>query len=178
MGGFGSPSIEHPDSGNGVMPEIGTVNVAWVVDGLSHTAACSERLRGSNGSAESSRLDRERDMFALNTFTRTADDLLVGCRIAARPNNPRTGFVLTGKSWFWTGTEQTLYNHAEVPNGRVPDCAIGGSMTHLGMTTARSAHHGGVNVGMCDGSVRFVSETVAEPVWRGFGTRNGGELVD
>jgi hypothetical protein len=35
-----------------------------------------------------------------------------------------------------------------------------------------------VNVLMGDGSIRFVNENVSLAVWRGLGTRNGGELVD
>ncbi len=46
------------------------------------------------------------------------------------------------------------------------------------MATARSWHLRGVNVLMGDGSTRFVQETIDLSVWRGFGTRNGGELID
>ena len=38
-----------------------------------------------------------------------------------------------------------------------------------------SYHTGGMNVGFCDGSVRFISETVDRKVLRGLGTRAGGE---
>lgn len=40
---------------------------------------------------------------------------------------------------------------------------------------ARSNHPGGVNAALADGSVRFYSETVDLTVWRGMGTRAGGE---
>jgi prepilin-type processing-associated H-X9-DG protein len=42
---------------------------------------------------------------------------------------------------------------------------------------ARSEHPGGVNVAMCDGSVRFVSENVNLEIWRALGTRAGGEVL-
>jgi prepilin-type processing-associated H-X9-DG protein len=38
-----------------------------------------------------------------------------------------------------------------------------------------SRHPGGVNVLLCDASTRFVAETVDLTVWRGAGTRDGGE---
>lgn len=60
----------------------------------------------------------------------------------------------------------------------MPDCLVGGAQISPGMATARSNHPGGVNALMGDGSVRFVAETIATEVWRGFGTRNGSELVD
>jgi prepilin-type processing-associated H-X9-DG protein len=42
--------------------------------------------------------------------------------------------------------------------------------------TARSFHAGGVNVLLLDGSVRFVADAVAPPVWRALGTRAGGDV--
>ena len=43
--------------------------------------------------------------------------------------------------------------------------------------TARSFHPGGVNAQMMDGSVRFVKNTIALNIWRGLGTRAGGEVL-
>src|SRR5262249_49133134 len=42
---------------------------------------------------------------------------------------------------------------------------------------ARSRHTGGVNVSMCDGSVRFVSNNIQLTTWRQLGTMNGGEVI-
>ncbi|WZO96030.1 DUF1559 domain-containing protein [Isosphaeraceae bacterium EP7] len=41
----------------------------------------------------------------------------------------------------------------------------------------RSQHPGGMNVGMCDGSVRFLKETISPLVYRGISTRAGGEVL-
>ena len=43
--------------------------------------------------------------------------------------------------------------------------------------TARSYHTGGVNALLMDGSVRFVSNTVALATWRALSTRAGGEVI-
>jgi prepilin-type processing-associated H-X9-DG protein len=43
--------------------------------------------------------------------------------------------------------------------------------------TASSLHPGGVNLGMCDGSVRFVKDTINRPMWRALGSMNGGEVL-
>jgi hypothetical protein len=43
--------------------------------------------------------------------------------------------------------------------------------------TARSFHPGGVAALLLDGSVRFVKDTVDLRVWRGLGTRAGGEVI-
>jgi prepilin-type N-terminal cleavage/methylation domain-containing protein/prepilin-type processing-associated H-X9-DG protein len=42
---------------------------------------------------------------------------------------------------------------------------------------ARSHHLGGVNVALCDGSVRFVNNSIAIGTWSAMGSMNGGELV-
>lgn len=173
VGPMGSTWAETPDSGNGLFPEGGLIRPSGVPDGLSHTVAFSERLRGSGLQPP----DAERDMFRRSGVVYTADQLLKACRIAARPwNTP--GFSESGRWWFWTGRERTLFNQAQVPNGSIPDCTYGGMTPMIDMATARSTHPGGVNVLMGDGSCRFVLQTISQHSWRGLGTRNGGELVD
>lgn len=165
---------EHPDSANGFFRDVELSKSALIRDGLSHTVAFSERLRGT-GHVES--MVNERDFWPAPGLMLTADHLLQGCRIAARPHSD-PGYVSAGRWWFWVGREQTLYTHTQEPNGSVPDCLIGGVRPATGMATARSWHPNGVNALMGDGSVRFVTETLAQEIWRGMGTRNGGELVD
>jgi len=41
-----------------------------------------------------------------------------------------------------------------------------------------SYHSGGMNVGMCDGSVRFITETIDRALLRALGTKAGGEAVN
>ena len=43
--------------------------------------------------------------------------------------------------------------------------------------SASSQHPGGVNVGLVDGSVRFVKDTVNRTAWRALGSINGGEVL-
>lgn len=60
----------------------------------------------------------------------------------------------------------------ELPNGR--SCMYPGGRI---MTTANSAHAGGVNVLLGDGHVRAVQQSIDLRVWRALGTRNGGEVL-
>jgi prepilin-type N-terminal cleavage/methylation domain-containing protein/prepilin-type processing-associated H-X9-DG protein len=43
--------------------------------------------------------------------------------------------------------------------------------------TARSWHPGGVNVALCDASVRFVSRNISLSTWQALGTIKGGEVL-
>ena len=43
--------------------------------------------------------------------------------------------------------------------------------------TSRSYHGGIVHVGLMDGSVRTVSDSISLPVWKSLGTRGGGEAI-
>jgi prepilin-type N-terminal cleavage/methylation domain-containing protein/prepilin-type processing-associated H-X9-DG protein len=175
VGGEAAPSFIHPDSGNGLLGEMRETSAAQVPDGLSHTVAFSERVRGSGNLP----MSPERDVWGMSTgLVGTADDLLIACRISARSQPQMVGYTRSGDGWFWRGRDRTLYNHAQVPNGIIPDCLHGGVKPPYGMATARSFHPGGVNAVMADGSVRFVAETIDQWVWRGLGTRNGWELID
>ena len=49
--------------------------------------------------------------------------------------------------------------------------------TYSGYHNATSNHPGGVNVGMADGSVRFVKSSIAMQIWWALGTRAGGEVI-
>jgi Protein of unknown function (DUF1559) len=45
------------------------------------------------------------------------------------------------------------------------------------MTAARSRHTGGVTVVMGDGTVKFIKDSVALPVWRALSTIRGSEVI-
>lgn len=59
--------------------------------------------------------------------------------------------------------------------GGVWDCGNGSHNKSL--TAARSNHPGGVNLLLCNGSVRFATNSIAPQIWRGLATRIGGELL-
>ncbi len=45
------------------------------------------------------------------------------------------------------------------------------------MMNAQSNHPGGVNVGFCDGSVKFIKDTVSLATWAAIATKNYGEII-
>ena len=85
----------------------------------------------------------------------------------------------------WNGShEGTLhfnaYDHWNTPNGL--SCIAGNSWGgppggFNDIITATSNHPGGVNVGFCDGSVKFIKDSIAPNVWWAIGSRNQGEVL-
>jgi prepilin-type N-terminal cleavage/methylation domain-containing protein len=85
--------------------------------------------------------------------------------------------------WTEGQTFQTGLTFVLAPNDSATDWVSGldGSSTEdasCAAMTARSSHSFYVSVGLMDGSVRIISHTIALPVWRALGTRNGGEVID
>jgi prepilin-type processing-associated H-X9-DG protein len=73
----------------------------------------------------------------------------------------------------------TLYNHVSTPNTNT--CAglgFTGGMKNMAMQQpATSAHTGGVNLVLGDGSVRFVANSIDLGTWRALGSRHNGEVI-
>lgn len=89
--------------------------------------------------------------------------------------------------------EGPLYHHNQAPNSKVPDqfrtslcksiprAPCTGTYTAWNnrsiVLSARSLHPGGVNLALCDGSVRFVSNTVNLTTWQNLGTPQDGAVL-
>ena len=99
-------------------------------------------------------------------------EFTAGDRRLTRSGPRNLGYAQTGAPWLLGYHSTTIYFHVGPPNSRscmYPSGRIG--------TAARSAHTGGVNAALCDGSVRFVSNSVALPTWRAMGSMSGSEVV-
>ncbi|MGC8643674.1 MAG: DUF1559 domain-containing protein, partial [Isosphaeraceae bacterium] len=175
VGPWVATTRESYDSGNGFYSFPGVLGPESFPDGLSHTVAYSERLRGTGRGAWPSPARDFGDIQVMVTcVTGGADTALECCQVAAAVNFP--AYRMAGFTWFYGDFECTAYNHAQEPNGRIPDAITAGSF--CGIATARSLHPGGVNGLMADGSVHFFKDTTTRSVWRALGTRNGDELVE
>jgi prepilin-type processing-associated H-X9-DG protein len=75
---------------------------------------------------------------------------------------------------YWIqGQHTTLYEHIGTPN--LLSCAW--KATPMMNQAATSRHTTGVNVMLCDGSVRFVNDGISLATWRAVGTRDGSEVL-
>jgi prepilin-type processing-associated H-X9-DG protein len=98
--------------------------------------------------------------------------------------------------WFTAGSMRCAFSTVNGPKSLIPDvldvgdgcgsppadpsmpCIVqGGNGPPFKNVSARSLHPGGVNVVLCDGSVRFVSETIDLGAWQAAGSMNGGETM-
>jgi prepilin-type N-terminal cleavage/methylation domain-containing protein/prepilin-type processing-associated H-X9-DG protein len=160
--------LKIPD-GNGVFAQVPT-RVGDITDGLSNTAAFSESLVGNGAAVSGVPTDPQTVRLAVLEVPGGNDPTPAACESGAGTWNPRRG-----EQWINGHYGNTLYNHFYTPNqpGKW-DCGNGSH--NKGLTAARSNHAGGVNLLLCDGSVRFVQNGVAQAAWRALATRNGGEV--
>jgi prepilin-type processing-associated H-X9-DG protein len=124
-----------------------------VLDGLSNTAAMSERALGDG---------------VAGTYTPKGDYVID----TSVPDGDSNG----GGLWYEGNYRYALYNHTVPPNSKLVkrSDAAGAEGCH----PPTSYHPGGVSVMMADGSVRFVRDGVSATVWAAVGGRKDGLTVN
>ncbi|MCI0377489.1 MAG: DUF1559 domain-containing protein [Gemmataceae bacterium] len=140
---------------------------ADIIDGSSNTAAFCERLKGDWSNA----VVAATDFFNPGIAPTTRDQAMQACE-ALDPNNLAFQQRSDGGGYWLRGWHMTLYTHVSLPNGRA--CNFNQNATTT--MPASSSHTQGVNLALCDGSVRFVSSTVSLAAWRAAGSRSGNEV--
>ena len=163
----------HPGfgEGDGLCWINAEVKLASIKDGTTNTLAFTESLRGP---CDSPSLTPTPDV---QVYRAKAPPSLVetvesGGLDALLPSV--TGWDGKRLSYWLRGAAPT----GPVMNGRFPPNAPFPDLTDKSskVTAARSNHPGGVNASLCDGSVRFVSETIDLDAWHALWTRAGGEV--
>jgi prepilin-type N-terminal cleavage/methylation domain-containing protein/prepilin-type processing-associated H-X9-DG protein len=155
-------------------PKYGpTITLASIRDGTSNTTMFSEFLlgRGETGS------NGPWQIYTANISGTTATPLVTivsACRAAPLPATSGT----KGRDWFNQNTsEGGGYSHTMSPNDRSCFFNNRAASTYVCDIAASSNHPGGVNVGMLDGSVRFVKNSVSQYAWWALATYAGGEVL-
>jgi prepilin-type processing-associated H-X9-DG protein len=136
-----------------------TVKFSAITDGLSNTLMTSEILIGQgwnlHGFSWWGYAPRFTGLYPPNS---SQPDVMQGASYCNSPNSNPQGVTCVGAN----GSQSS-----------------GGLYTGLGMVNIpRSRHPGGVNTGMCDGSVRFIKNSVSQPTYWALGTRANAEVVD
>ncbi len=157
-----------------------------ITDGLSNTACFSEKVKGLTDNTVQDIMRPISTVFDLQLGSMNKNipsDYYAGCTAL----NPLTASPETGQGFstdpngigcLWNSgyPPQTRYTHVMPPNTWSCDYGQGGSSIR-GAHTASSRHPGGVNVLVCDGSVRFVKSTINISAWWAFGTKGNNDVV-
>ncbi|MCA9059412.1 MAG: DUF1559 domain-containing protein, partial [Planctomycetaceae bacterium] len=153
------------------------VTIATVTDGTSNTAAYAEflpRLASDIGNSG----PRTTQMHGwVGDQNMDADQLRQACLSSTNVENDRAPVRGSGWSWSWIGTGNA-YSHTMNPNEK--PCLLfndGGDWFGDTLLSASSAHTGGVQILLTDGSVRFVSDNVDHNTWKAIGTRDRREVI-
>jgi prepilin-type N-terminal cleavage/methylation domain-containing protein/prepilin-type processing-associated H-X9-DG protein len=152
------------------------VRMAEITDGTSNTLLMAETLRGACvTTAASTPAFPRRQGGSLATVAKTiANQQGTDPPLSDALCTTATSWLGSHAiAWIWGQTPQTFFNTHFPPNSPVPDCTTNGQ----GWFRASSLHANGVNVLLCDGSARFVSDQINFSVWQAVSTRGGGETV-
>jgi len=145
-----------------------------LTDGTSNTAMFSELKRGTFPSGATG--SDHTTSWTGGTYTTGSD----GRTVAECLNGTGAKIVYVGQQYYRNLPQNFLYTHTLPPNwnkklttGQKYICGNSGfTAVHQ---AASSYHPGGANLGMADGSVRTVTESVDFAVWQASGTMNYGE---
>jgi prepilin-type processing-associated H-X9-DG protein len=171
----GIPSTNPSNANYGMPPadglfwETSAVKFGDITDGLSNTAAMSERGKGDFSDAVAT---ARTDTFLLNDYPATPDAWNASCNALNITDLTRQANSDIGSPWLSASHSTSNYYHTNVPNSR--SCKKPSNRVAV---NANSAHANGVNVLMADGSVRFVNNGISLANWRAMGSRNLGEVI-
>jgi prepilin-type processing-associated H-X9-DG protein len=184
---------------NGVFQFRGkAIGVRDVLDGTSNTIAFGEARMGDNNnsqitlpqdvgdvSAPPSGVKRNTQSMnmpygAISGGANITSWLSTACLSALSSTATHESWV--GDCWALGIFGRGLGNFVVPPNRKSPNC-LGGFTTQTdfddapSVFAASSYHAGGVNIGMCDGSVRFLKDSVNMQALWSIGSRDQGEVV-
>ncbi|SIO61295.1 prepilin-type N-terminal cleavage/methylation domain-containing protein/prepilin-type processing-associated H-X9-DG domain-containing protein [Singulisphaera sp. GP187] len=152
------------------------VRISEITDGTSNTALFSETKRSRadmNLTTEMPTTD------VLNVYTSAAS--FTGASTIDPPDDCRTFATQTriryrAQMYYRDLPSTSAYSHTVPPNYKLWDCADLATYTQI-HGAARSYHSGGVNTGFCDGSVRFIKDSINLNTWRALGSKGAGEVI-
>lgn len=163
--------------------QVPKIRFQIVTDGLSNTAAISERkisvlrlIETSWGHFVDPDQDENQQSFCgsgLRPRSLERWQTYLGSVTQSDPRYARKH----GHCWMsgWTFAANT-YMHS-MPINQRNGHIYGGEGIGNNLVTPGSYHAGGVNVAFLDGSVHFLSEAIELPVWWSLGSANGGEVI-
>lgn len=140
-----------------------------ITDGLSNTCLMAEGLIGMGGSNDPDNLvDAQRQMKRVGgnpPCSVSPEDMVSG---AATSYDGRRA-----NAWIRNNGYTTLVHGYLTPNSNIPDIANHGEI----LSGPRSNHKGGAQICLCDGSVRFISESINTVTLQRLFSRADGQVL-
>jgi hypothetical protein len=158
------PALKDND---GIFFHNSKLRIAEVTDGLSNTLMTGETLKGDGGTKA---VDMHRQHGLLK------EDALKGLNDDSGVKDFADNKHIAGDrcaSWMDGRFLQGTFTGTRVLNDKKPDvnCAGAGGLSGLRSLNKTT------NIGMCDGSVRSISDKVNADTWKALSTRAGGEVI-
>lgn len=180
--GTAGTTSARPLSKLGMFAAATNARIADIADGSSNTALFAEIRRGASPASDKFDVTKVTSWTVLpptNSFADTNQNSnpLADPAFANSCNAAASTFTDSGLQYFGSSAQYVFYTHTLPPNYTGRDC-ISSPVTSNIHLASRSAHTGGVNVVLADGSVKFVRDTIPIDAWRSLGTRAGGETVN
>jgi len=173
----------------------GTVTIASINDGTSNTLAFGEWKLGDGdpnrvtpatdvafSGAYPSGVSRNTPTTSMPSGSSGVPSWLTGActtALSAPANNTQVGSTV-GESWAYGVFGNSMGNVVIGPNAKTPNCSVvsaGGALQNPALFTPGSYHSGGANFLMCDGSVRFIKDSVSLQTLWALGSRGQGEVI-
>jgi prepilin-type processing-associated H-X9-DG protein len=170
-GNVTTPTVQIPAI-NGPFFLNSATKITDISDGTSQTAMASEAGLGSFNSAQVDPNNTQYLGSAVGLYPADTDSANIMCTQVGWQQAQYNNYPNTGAPWMYGYHSTTIYFHTILPNGT--SCMYPSNRI---TTTARSRHTNGVNLALCDGSVRFATNSIPLAAWRALGTMNQGDIV-
>jgi prepilin-type N-terminal cleavage/methylation domain-containing protein/prepilin-type processing-associated H-X9-DG protein len=143
-----------------------------ITDGTSNTAMFAEIKRGNlAGTSSTGRVDAW-DVLNVSALNVAPDITDKPARCGGTAGSG-TAYRYAGLQYHRSFAFTSFYNHTTQPNTTTGDCTDLSNF-HI---AARSFHTNGVNIALCDGSIRFVTQSIDLAQWRLLGSRADGLVL-
>ena len=182
----GNHGGNHWNKTTGVFSFNGASKMGDILDGTSNTIAIAEACVGNAGDRTDVRGNVALSIGGMAANASVCKATATGKKYNAGVNSSGE---LPGGQWHQGRVAYEGFHTVLPPNS--PSCESAGDLGDWGIFSSSSRHTGGVQVLLCDGSVRFISENIdsgnaaADPasapqvygIWGGLGTRAGNEVL-
>jgi prepilin-type N-terminal cleavage/methylation domain-containing protein/prepilin-type processing-associated H-X9-DG protein len=146
-----------------------SIRLAEVTDGTSNTILAAEKLMGDFNQGLAT---IRRDIYVSPTWPVALEEAFRNCEATDNSSIPTNGESGSGAPWLDGFLHTAIFKAVSTPNKK--SCYMYPARLIM---SASSQHPGGVNVAFCDGSVRFIKDSVDRVAWWAIGSMKGNEAV-